>query len=362
MRWGFGPGSICVMLLAVSLEALGGDYSCGQPRHSCDCSPGCCQQALEGDGAGGGDAVATDMGGPSASLAGLPSRAGGPGYIDSAIVGNNFRVRYDDMLDADRPDRAEFFYSRRALDANGIGGGLHSNLSSLDMQELSTYLEVEVCCGWSAFIEVPYRWIEPSSDVIALADDEGFSDINFGFRCALVDCCGDYLTFQLRVYSPTGDDLRGLGNGHTTIEPGLLAQRDVACDARVFGELKLWIPTDGTVATFEDGSVDEVAGSILRYGVGGSYDVWHGQSCCDCCECATLSAVVELVGWTVLDGGKTNTQTNVVENAEGDTIINIKLGARYTSGPHTLYAGWGHALTEEVWYEDLTRIQYEYAF
>jgi hypothetical protein len=35
-----------------------------------------------------------------------------PGYIDSAVPQSQFRIRYDSLLNANRPDRAEFFYPR----------------------------------------------------------------------------------------------------------------------------------------------------------------------------------------------------------------------------------------------------------
>jgi hypothetical protein len=390
MRKHFVQGWICLAVLLSGVNALAGTYCCRHGSSGCYATPsccgptsGCCQRALEEapwqEGMPPSEGMPPEQA-PDMAAAAAPAMAAaggfgggafasGPGgYIDPAIVATRFRVRYDNMQDAERPDRAEMFYSRQA------NFGLN-NLDEVDLEEVSVYLELEVACGLSFFVELPFRSIEARDNTGAtLLEGDGISDVNFGFRYALQDCCGQALTFQLRVYAETGDEVEGVGTGHSSIEPAILFQRQVASDATFFGEFRAWIPTDGT---FDPGLDDEVAGTVLRYGVGLSYDLW--QSCCRrCCSCqsccrgcqgccqsychySSLAAVVEFVGWTVLDGGKTEPDGTVV-SAEGDTIFNIKIGARYTSGPHSFYGGWGHALTGDQWYDDIARAEYRYTY
>lgn len=336
----------------------------------------CVDDVTGGPGQMPGQAPGQGMDPSQTSAMAAPSAAGAVsvastssvgGYIDPAVVANRFRIRYDNMMDADRPDRAEFLYSHQVWQ----NAPNRAALEDIDLQELNIYFETLVTCGVSVFVELPVRWVD-FPDASGVADDSGFGDLNFGFRAALYECCGDYLTFQLKVYTPTGDGDAGLGTGHTTIEPGLLFQRQVSCDTIVFGEARFWIPTDGTEVddnTNGNGNfTGTVAGTVFRYGIGVSYDVWQQCCCggCNCCGCcgspySRLAAVVELVGWTVLDGGA-GEPTGDVNSAEGDTIINVKLGGRYTEGPHSIYAGWGHALTDDVWYEDIVRAEYQWVY
>jgi hypothetical protein len=84
-------------------------------------------------------------------------------------------------------------------------------------------------------------------------------------------------------------------------------------------------------------------------------------------ECRPLSAVVEFVGWTVLNGGNAITtnpplSTSFVD-ATGDTIVNVKVGLRYQINCRgSFYAGYGRALTSQTWYEDVFRAEYRMAF
>ena len=141
---------------------------------------------------------------------------------------------------------------------------------------------------------------------------------------------------------------RGLGNDHVSLEPALLLYRRLGDRLRLEGELRYWIPIGGT----------DFAGDIVRYGIGFSYgerpadDLW-------------LTPVVEVVGWTVLDGAQSVAPPlpPVVQDAAGDTIVNIKLGARLGLGNVAdLYTGYGRALTGDVWYKDIWRTELRFAY
>jgi hypothetical protein len=107
-------------------------------------------------------------------------------------------------------------------------------------------------------------------------------------------------------------------------------------------ELRYWTSAGGT----------DFAGDLVRYGVGFSY----GERS----ECSWwVTPVVEFVGWTVLHGKEqVEPPGTAVHDAAGDTIINIKLGARVGHGKAwDVYAGYGRALTGEVWYKDFLRAE-----
>jgi hypothetical protein len=79
--------------------------------------------------------------------------------------------------------------------------------------------------------------------------------------------------------------------------------------------------------------------------------------------------VGEFVGWTLTNGLALNgfnaindPNVNPVEDQAGVTIVNAKIGLRYTVGADSLYMGYGTALTNQTWYEDILRFEYIRAF
>jgi hypothetical protein len=192
---------------------------------------------------------------------------------------------------------------------------------------------------------VPVRLLNPEIQ----DNTAGIGDIQAGFKYLLNECCDRALTFQLRAYTPTADGTRGLGTRHVSLEPALLWFRQYTDHLALNAELRDWISIGGS---------EPFAGNVLRYGIGGSYTL-------DPCSCQPCSLVVEMVGWTVLEGmtAITTPPTTLFTDATGDTIVNAKVGVRYQLNcQDSLYAGYGHALTSETWYSDVFRFEFRHAF
>lgn len=306
-----------------------------------------------GLGAGGGAGAGGGFTGFSfaGSTPGSSFIAAAPGsYIDNAIVGNQFRFRFDSAYGNPTPDRAEFIYGQCGCFGGNAPGPLLPE-TNVDFQEFRPYLETAVTRRLSLFVEAPFRMINP--DVNPNAD--GFSDLQVGFKRALIQRNGQFLTAQLRMYTPTGDARQGLGTGHFSIEPGLLYLNRVSDRTTAQGEFQVWVPTSDSQAQF--GGVNRnFAGTILRYGVGGGYDLIVADTNC---QRRRLTGVLETVGWSVLDG-------LVLENGQvapaQTTIVNLKSGLRYTAGNRSIAASYGRALTGAVWYTDILRLEYRRAF
>jgi hypothetical protein len=50
-------------------------------------------------------------------------------------------------------------------------------------------------------------------------------------------------------------------------------------------------------------------------------------------------------------------------DASGDTIVNMKAGVRFFTGEHSnFYVGYGRALTGDVWYKDIIRVEMRLVF
>jgi hypothetical protein len=298
--------------------------------------------AVEGGAAGTAGATFASLS-AGAGVGSSVALAAPGGYIDNAIPKTMFRLRFDAAYNDNRPDRAEFFYAKCGCNgANSPGPPLSE--TSVDYQEISAYLEAAIDKRFSGFVEVPVRFLNPDVN----RDFTGIGDMNAGLKWAFVACEDRFLTFQLRTFIPTGDAFRGLGTRHVSLEPALLAYQRLT-DRLVFeAELRDWIPINGT----------DYAGNVLRYGVGLGYDIVQRDG-------LRITPIAEFVGWTVLGGKElavAGTQA-ATQDAAGDTIVNMKLGARTYFGPHSdLYVGWGRALTGAVWYKDIFRAEYRWVF
>lgn len=271
---------------------------------------------------------------PDAPLVG----GSGVGYIDIAPVVTQFRFRYEATYNNEQPARAEFFW---AIDGPfGPGPGPETRI---DYQDFSPYLEVLLVDGLSVFGELPVRLLEGE-----IQDNTGgLADLNVGFKYALIQNEDRFATFQLRTYAPSGDTARGLSTDHVSLEPGVLFLCRLSDLLTIEGELKDWIAVGGT---------DEFAGNVLRYGLGGSVLLVNGQEA----GYGQFLGVTEFVGWTVLEGDSvvTTSPTNsIVRDAEGDTIVNVKLGIRWVLDRFSLYTGYGRALTGQSWYDDVLRVE-----
>jgi hypothetical protein len=353
-----------LLVATITLPVRGQEVILFRPRSS-DCQPrpsDCSQPGLPSTMPGSTAAPAapavpsqTDVAlAPTASRSlGGGDMAMDPGaYIDSAVPRTLFRLRFDAAYENNVPDRAEFFYAKCGCfrfvsprnpefdpKAAGPGGPGQQNVH-VDYQDISGYLEVAPSNRWSAFVELPVRFLNPD----VTKNEDGIADMNFGGKFALIADECQYVTFQMRVYVPTGDAREGLGNDHVSLEPAVLFDRKLSDDLVLFGEFRDWIPVGGS----------DFAGNIIRYGIGVGYTVY--QSCH-----LRVTPVAELVGWTVLDGKEA--RADGVHDAGGDTIINAKLGVRIGLGDRSdLAISYGRALTGDVWYKDIARFEYRLAF
>jgi hypothetical protein len=296
----------------------------------------------------------TDLALDTQRFAGLGGEAvalaeSGVGYIDPAIPITQFRLRYDSAFDDNRPDRAEFLYPKcgcfrtappPAFDPNAPGPRLPE--TRIDFQDISGYVEYAINNRLSGFVEVPFEFLNPEQN----PHTEGLADMNAGFKFALIADPDRYLTFQLRTYIPTGAASHGLGTDHVSLEPAVLVYQRLSDRLLFEGEVRDWIPIDGT----------DFAGNVIRYGAGLTYYVYHQPK-------LRIGPVVEFVGWTALGGKEFDALTSTVIGAWGDTIVNAKMGVRVDLGDHqNFYVGYGRALTGDVWYKDIVRVEYRMTF
>ncbi|MEZ6060967.1 MAG: transporter [Planctomycetaceae bacterium] len=291
----------------------------------------------------------------------LTAQAHAPGYIDNALPQSQFRIRFDGGWNNVTPDRAEFFYAQCGC-AGGPGPG-DPNTGTIngrvDYQDIRAYLEIATGNRSSIFGEIPIRFIQGVGPLDNRGNGtgtaSGLGDIDLGFKYALTTDPNDILTFQLRAYLPTGDADRGLGTQNVNLEPALLWRSRVSNRVTVFGELRDWIPIQGSKFNGQN-----FAGNVLRYGLG------VGVTAYEDCN-LQVSPITELVGWSVLDGLVNDAAVTAGGLGLGNppvsaktTIVNAKFGLRtiFKRNGSSLYFGYGRALTGTHWYQDIARVDY----
>jgi len=266
----------------------------------------------------------------------------GVGYIDNAIPGNQIRLRSDFVWESNKPNRAESQWAWPPP----LGNGPALDESGVNYQRLGTYVELAPSDCFSVFVDVPLMLVDPDIN----DNTGGFGDMEAGFKWALLHGPDQFLTLQLRTYIPTGDEQRGLGTGHLSVEPALLWYKRLDNCWLLEAQVANWVPIDGTSGR---------QGNVLRYGLGLSHDSWS-------LGCMRIRPVVEFVGWTVLDGQATFATSPglfAVEDVDGDTIVNAKFGVRLgIDDKRDLYVGYGRSLTGDRWYEDIIRIELRHFF
>jgi len=285
------------------------------------------------------------------------------GYIDNAVIHTEVRVRFDAANHDDTPDRAEFFYAKcgcyRSLPpgnpaydptAPGPGPGVPQYVN---FQQLYLYGEYAPTHKLSLFGQLPFRWLqpqEPSGATQAFPNNGGIGDIQVGAKFAPISSPTRYLTFQLRSAVPSGDPRKGLGTNHATIEPMVLYYQSItdrmSFEAQ-FGDVHPLSSSKG-VPTSSD---RDFAGDVITWGAGTSYRFLDREE-------FWLSGVLEFVGWNVQGGMATGRAST-----DGVNIVNAKVGPRFSWGAHhSLYVGYGIALTSQTWYREILRSEYRFAF
>jgi hypothetical protein len=285
------------------------------------------------------------------------------GYIDDSTIESKIRIRVDSGYQITAPDRAEFFYAKcgcysglpanhPAFDADAPGP-LPGAADDLNFQQFVVEGEYLLGSRVSVFGLMPFRWIQPQSFVPgtggSFPNQSGSGDLRAGLKLGLADTANAGVTAKFQVYFPTGDARKGMGTNHGTFEPALLFHNTLSDVVEVESQVGVWLPVGGSapVPTAAEG---KFAGRVFYYGIGPSFTVYDRNG-------VRFAPVVELVGWRVLSGNE-----SVGLDASGTNILNLKVGGRLNFDAGSVYVGYGHGLTDKVWYDDILRLEYRYSF
>jgi hypothetical protein len=264
--------------------------------------------------------------------------------MDSAQPVSVFRFRFDSAFDLERPDRAEYFWAKTV-----DGKGPESAERSVDYQDINFYSETAMADGaLSAFTEIPIRVLEPSIN----GNTAGLGDIIVGLKTVMLEDDDYQITMIMKTFIPSGLDRRGLGTGHTSLEPGVLGRWQLDEQTWLHGEFKFWFPIAGD---------PDHSGEVLRYGLGVSHVLCEWNTSSVSCY-KGLIGTLELYGWSVVDGRET-LPDGTVESVDAVGILNIQPGLRFLWGKNKdLGISSSISLTSDHWYDQLVRVEFRRFF
>jgi hypothetical protein len=326
-----GPGGIAQPIFAQTLSS-----GCG-----CGCGGGC--GGSDGDGHKGtwygfGDAKPCQDGG------------GGLGHervmfalfdMDSSQPESDLRFQFNAVYHEKDPDRAEFFWAETGI----LGPKLPEPF--VNWQSVDTSLELASGKSFSLTTEIPLVLVDPINN----PNTAGLGDMSITTKTVLLNGTDWQITQYFRTYMPTGDAMKGLGDGHVSLEPGFLFQYRWSPETYYHGELKYWFPIGGDPA---------FGGQVLRYGFGISHLLYEND---------TFAAIptLEFVGWTVFDGMQTSPQ-GIPQMIDTMGIFNIEPGIRFASdtGGDLGVIDWGvhasFAVTPNRWYNSALMLEIRFLF
>ncbi|MCA9113858.1 MAG: hypothetical protein KDA79_02145 [Planctomycetaceae bacterium] len=272
--------------------------------------------------------------------------------IDAARPQNALRVRFDSVSGINRPDRNEYFWGK----IGGKGPGLAE--TNVDYGEMSIYSE-SMIGNSSGFIEAPLRMLEPDVNDNA----SGLGLLTLGTKSIIFEGDGAFGfetpgnpndSFQISTVFRTYLSLspswaaRGLGNGHTSLEPGLLATYQHSLRTYFHGEVKYWIPISAD---------KDYANGVLRYGVGFSRVLKASPMDDPNCRKYALIPTMELVGWS-FGGGLQTLPDGTSVASDSDAILNVVPGMRVVLGDHVELGGASSfVLSDNRFYETMHRLE-----
>jgi hypothetical protein len=230
-------------------------------------------------------------------------------YVDAARPQTQTRIRIDPSVGIILPDRAEFFWAR--ADGTGLGPKPPAPFrAELSIRNVDTYLYTEAATGRvGAFFEMSYRSLDPDVDPHAA----GFGDMNVGVKTLLLDCELIQISMQFRTYLPVGNGGKGLGTGHTSLEPSLLMALRLAPDSYLQAQVSEWIPVGGD---------PNYMGAVLHYHFSWNKEIYrfHPQ--------VPLIGTLEMSGYSFQDGSFTDPVNGPFQHAGGYTYFYAGPGLR----------------------------------
>jgi hypothetical protein len=184
----------------------------------------------------------------------------------------------------------------------------------------------------------------------------GFGDLVVGSKALLLDSELVQTTFQFKTFIPTGDFTKGLGTGHVSLEPSLLAGVRLNHATYLQGQLAYWIPIGGD---------RDYQGNVFHAHASLNHVLW--------CPSPgwTVVGTLEASEWTVLNGLETATDFLLPVKGKLTPVATDAKTSMLSAGPGIRLficdkidfgAGSQFALTNTHWEGELFRVEFRWRF
>ena len=266
-------------------------------------------------------------------------------YTDAPRPVAQQTLRWDYARLALFPDRGEYFWPR----ADGNGKGPTPNppalaIPSVDYHELVMVTEV----GKGAFsttFTVPYRSVNPGVYANSAA---GFSDMSITTKSLLFDSEMFMMSFLMKTTLPAGNFRKGLGNGHVSLEPSVVA--GLRLGPRTYGVAQLaeWVPIAGD---------PDYAGALLRWNFALNHVLW--QPIRD----VQLIGTMEVMGFSFQDGAYTDPVYGSDQKLSGQTFVSVAPSARmYYCDKFDMGMAYAVGVTGKYYAHNQLRLEFRYRY
>lgn len=200
-------------------------------------------------------------------------------FTESVQPQNRQRFRWEYSDNYRFPDRAEYLWARS-------GGEGPAAENSINLHELSMLVETG-SERFSFFVKTPYRSIYLESG----GHFAGLADLTTGTKTLLHDTELLKVAMQFETHIPSANPLKGLGNGHVSLEPSLLFGIHLSERSFLQARIGEWIPIGGN---------PEFAGALLKYSTS------YNRTLLGRVDSTSLIGMLEFSGISFQDGAYTD--------------------------------------------------------
>ena len=161
----------------------------------------------------------------------------------------------------------------------------------------------------SLVVETPFRNIQGDVDGHA----SGFGDMTIATKTLMFDCELLQFSFQMKTYMPTGNFLKGLGDGHVSLEPSFLLGIKLSPTTYFQCQVAEWIPIGGD-PTYE--------GDVLHYHFSLNQELYRVT------PRVPIIGTLETNCWTFQHGDYTDPVLGSLQRSSGETYVTTGPGVR----------------------------------
>jgi hypothetical protein len=253
-------------------------------------------------------------------------------FVDAARPITQARLRWDSAFDFRNPDRAEYFWAKMNAGSppqqiascrgpGNQGNGPNCLAKKVDYEDLAYYNEAATG-RLGAFIEVPYREVDPTAGIASdpanpCCSKSGFADLIVGTKTLIWDCELMQFSFQFKTFIPTASPANGFGTGHVSLEPAFLLNLKISETTYLQAMSAYWIPIGGD-PVFQ--------ANIWHNHFSLNHILWNP------CHDLALIGTAELNEWTVYGGAYTVTDYGSAVPAPNTKTSNVFANSASTSG------------------------------